>query len=67
MNPLLIQRIKEDTPHIDERIGLGLSYHDNPNIPLYVDRLFRINSKRFPKKLSILVVKKSLRKRVTNT
>lgn len=54
MNPLLIERIKEDTPHIDERIGLGLSYHDNPNIPLYVDRLFRINSKRFPKKLKYL-------------
>ena len=54
MNPLLANAIQDRTPKIDSRIGLGLSYHDSENIPGYVDRLFRINSKRFPSKLKYL-------------
>lgn len=54
MNPKFVQMVSDNTPKIDRRIGLGLSYHDNDEIPYFVDRLFRINSSGFPSKLKYM-------------
>lgn len=54
MNPNLVKAIEQRTPKIDPRIGFGLSFHENENIPKYVDRLFRINARRFPSKVKYL-------------
>ena len=54
MNPSLANMIKSKTPPIDERVGLGLSYSEAPDIPHFIDRLFRVNADGHPNGLTYL-------------
>lgn len=54
MNPKLMELIQSNTPQIDPRIGDGIAYSVNEQIPAYIDNLWKTYSESFPKKLKYL-------------
>ena len=54
MNPKLFSAIESNNPKIDPRIGDGLAYSVNDQIPIYIDNLWKTYSESFPKKLKYL-------------